>query len=563
VRGGIVAGEKPVAVENLTPKSGGIAERVGAVGAAGWFLVPLFFAVLFVIGLAVHGDYGAYWDESLAVQLGTDALDFAFEGDTSLLSSFDRYHGQIVEMVLVAAGRLLGRQDIRDQYLLRHLLLYLLFLAAVFSFYRICRVRFGSWRIGLLGSSFLVLSPRIFAESFYNSKDLAFLSVFIIGMHTLMRVMERITAGRVLAHAVMSALAIGIRMPGVMVPFLTVVLAAAGIATSGVKREDVRPAVTRLAAYAAATCLLTILFWPVLWAGPLDQFLAALAKMSHYPITVVNLFFGKKVMAGDLPWYYIPGWMAVSTPLLYLVLFPVGVFFQARRWVEKGAGFLADLHDRYDLLFMLWFFLPLVSVILLHSVLYAGWRHLYFIYPAFLLIGLSGLVNLRAMTGRWTARLGRAGVGLVVIVPVVASLATTAQWMIRNHPYQFAYFNSLAGRDVRRFFDVDYWGVSYKQGLEYILSTDRDERIPVAFSLHHVPEVHLAMLSRQERERLAVVDMDETVSGSEPPGRSEGSGPGPKYFLTNYRFHPDDYPLDEVYSVVIDGGKIMTVFKLR
>ena len=47
--------------------------------------------------------------------------------------------------------------------------------------------------VGRLGSLFLILSPRIFAHSFYNSKDLAFLSFFIISIYTMVRYLEEKT----------------------------------------------------------------------------------------------------------------------------------------------------------------------------------------------------------------------------------------------------------------------------------------------------------------------------------------------------------------------------------
>ena len=43
---------------------------------------------------------------------------------------------------------------------------------------------FSDWRIGLLSALFLVLTPRFFAESFYNSKDIVFMAVFAVGMNT-------------------------------------------------------------------------------------------------------------------------------------------------------------------------------------------------------------------------------------------------------------------------------------------------------------------------------------------------------------------------------------------
>lgn len=46
--------------------------------------------------------------------------------------------------------------------------------------------------------------------------------------------------------------------------------------------------------------------------------------------------------------------------------------------------------------------------------------------------------------------------------------------MVRTHPYQYAYFNFLAGKNVERNFEVDYWGLSNKQAIEYILSSESE-----------------------------------------------------------------------------------------
>ena len=50
------------------------------------------------------------------------------------------------------------------------------------------------------------------------------------------------------------------------------------------------------------------------------------------------------------------------------------------------------------------------------------------------------------------------------------------------HPYQNVYFNRLAGKDmqmIKQRFDLDYWGLAYREGLAYILSVDDRETIPV------------------------------------------------------------------------------------
>ena len=47
--------------------------------------------------------------------------------------------------------------------------------------------------------------------------------------------------------------------------------------------------------------------------------------------------------------------------------------------------------------------------------------------------------------------------------------------MIKNHPYQNLYFNSLAKINFEKNFEADFWGLTNKQALEKILKKDKDE----------------------------------------------------------------------------------------
>ena len=61
--------------------------------------------------------------------------------------------------------------------------IYNFFISLIF-FYKILIERFDIL-VGIIGTSFLVLSPRIFAQSFYNSKDIIFMSLIIISLYFL------------------------------------------------------------------------------------------------------------------------------------------------------------------------------------------------------------------------------------------------------------------------------------------------------------------------------------------------------------------------------------------
>ena len=54
--------------------------------------------------------------------------------------------------------------------------------------------------------------------------------------------------------------------------------------------------------------------------------------------------------------------------------------------------------------------------------------------------------------------------------------------MIRYHPYEYTYFNFLAGSKmsiIKERFGLDAWGVSVMDGLKYIARTDPGQKIYV------------------------------------------------------------------------------------
>ena len=51
--------------------------------------------------------------------------------------------------------------------------------------------------------------------------------------------------------------------------------------------------------------------------------------------------------------------------------------------------------------------------------------------------------------------------------------------MIKNHPFQFVYFNKFAGNNVGNYFELDYWGASNKSVLTYIANTDKSYKLNI------------------------------------------------------------------------------------
>jgi hypothetical protein len=254
------------------------------------------------------------------------------------------------------------------------------------------------------------------------------------------------------------------------------------------------------------------------------------------------LFFGQEIQSDRLPWFYIPAWIAITTPPLYIALFAIGLTGMISQVRQPKA--LLQPTGQHALILLGSIGLPLAAVILLKSTLYDGWRQMYFIYPPMLLVALWGLDSvLRRFAGRyfWQKTILGLALALVGIAPVMV-------WMIRSHPYQNVYFNRLAGPDLRMVqsrFLVDYWGLSYREGLAYLLEIDPSESLPVYVETEAGVR-SAALFSAEEQRRLHFVKEINQA----------------KYYLGNY-YYERSYPFHHrIYAVEVDHTSILDVFLL-
>lgn len=510
-------------------------------------IVCLFFAAYLALGVIIFKDYGISWDEPISRTSGTIAMNYVMHGDQELLTYSARYHGTAFDLFLVAIEKMLNlSENLRALYFTRHLVTFFLFYAGAFFFYLLCKDRFG-WKMGLLGSLFLILSPRVFAHSFYNSKDIAFLAMFIISIYTLIRYLDKKTVSRAILHALVSAILIDIRILGIIVPFFTLIFSAGDLLAAKPKESENKNIIASFLTYAFFLICFTVLFWPVLWSNPPYHFIKAFEMMRRYPWYGIVLYLGNYTTSINLPWHYIPLWIVITTPVLYTACFFLGCFAATKLLLKNPIQFC--LNKRNDLIYLLWFFLPLATIVIFKSVLYDAWRQMFFIYPAFLILSLIGLSYLFEYIKVKFQGLTYRIVNAVFILVIIFSLINTSKFMLKYHPYQNLYFNVFAGKDmkeVKNNFELDYWGLSYRKALEYILENDKDETIKICVA--NWPGMFNAfILNSDDRDRLVYVKNPEEA----------------KYFLSNYRGHREEYPYEEeYYSIKIGGTKIIIVYKV-
>ena len=140
-----------------------------------------------------------------------------------------------------------------------------------------------------------------------------------------------------------------------------------------------------------------------------------------------------------------------------------------------------------------------------------------------------------------------------LIATILISLVDTVSIMVRYHPFQNVYFNRLAGENMTaadKNYSMDYWALAHKKGFEFILKHDPSSHI----SIFSEGAGNALLFSEEERKRLELL--------SRWPWDA-------KYYITHYQWFnlPRWKDLDlsnkpEVYSIKIDGAKIMGVYRM-
>jgi hypothetical protein len=411
----------------------------------------------------------------------------------------------------------------------------------VFALYRIAERRFSSWQVGLLASLFLILIPRIFAESCYNSKDIVFMAFFTIGLNTAIIFLRSPNIKTALIHGLVTAITTDVRVMGIVL----LVITAGMVLVRFLRRESqLTNSVYALATYFLVTLFIVVALWPWLWVDPFSHIAAAVKSMARYRWYENNLYLGHYVRATNIPWHYILVWIGVTTPFIYLCFGSLGICTVVTKIIKKRLLWSED-QEMQDLLFLGVFVGAIIAVIALKSVLYDGWRQLYFIYPAFIVLAIRGLLIIYQSISR--SKIAR----LLLILFVAVGLCQQAVWIYRNHPLQNVYFNFLNDERKPTQFDMDYWGLSNKEAFRHILSADEREVISVKAVSDNPLFNGLIFLPDKDRKRIV-----DAVSEDQAD-----------YLVNNYRFLngkpyvPDTAKFAVVYEIHTGGRVILSVLK--
>jgi hypothetical protein len=412
-------------------------------------------------------DFGVTWDEKSRHRYGELVWEFL----TGVRARTETYvedgghlYGGLFDTICAAVEKYVPV----NRYVLRHAINATFGWAGAVYVGRLAGRLFGQWA-GVLALVLIALSPRYFADSMNNPKDLPFAAAtaaalfYFSMMSPKWPYLSRSTAIKIV---VALAVALNIRAAALLyLGYFGLLIGAFVLLERQFTRRRLVDTVARVVAVTVGVMVLGTIFWPWALASPFIRPIEALLDFSNSPYEAAVLFNGRPVLSNHLPWSYVPVWFLISTPPVVLVGLLLASSSHNRVWWPRLLA-LSTIAA-----------IPIALVVVRRSTLYDGVRHLLFVYPVLVVLAAAG----------WSAWLSRSGdpwVRRIMATLLVVGLLNVLAFDVRAYPNEAAYFNELIGGSRGAFarYDMDYWGNCVLQAVAWSAKTAQLSGVPVAIS---------------------------------------------------------------------------------
>ena len=534
------------------------------------------FSIFFLIGLFTFKDYGISVDEEHHRFAGFYWLNYilsftsfeelkgivavkleAIKGFTLPSPKDHPYYGALFDLVAGFLEVTLKIEDSKNIFHFKHLLNFITFFIGAIFFYKLLLNRFSNYSVVIIGTLFFILSPRIYGSGFFNMKDIIFLSLTIISLFYCFKYWDNKNYKNLLIFTFFAAFTTSHRILGIFLPTSFIIF----YLLSALSNKKDLNYLKHIILFTFFYILFVIIFWPLLWSGPIDNFILAFKYFSDHFMKIQMLFNGEYVYTNILPYKYIFVWILITTPALYLIFFVIGYIQIFKSFFLKFSNigdnkYLYDLwennNEKKDLFILFCITTIILYFISFNIVLYTGWRQIYFVNIFIIYIATYAFYRIDIYLKLKNKNKLLYGVVIIFLIFVISK-------MIIYHPYQNIYFNSLLNKkNIHENFEVDYWGLSGKRFLEEILILEKSkDMIKIGVASYLPLERSLKLIDQKDRKKIVIVGQDFQSAD---------------YLYSNFTSEVDKYSNDKykipsnfikVNEFVVDNIKVYEAFKKR
>ena len=215
-----------------------------------------------ILSIFTYQDYGLSWDEPCQQDFGQLGFEKVFEKKINKeYTRQKQYYGVAYEMVLVGFQKVFSIKESSNIYYFRHFFTHLIFLFSTFVFYLILK-KTKYKNIAFLGMLFLLLSPRIYAHSFFNPKDIPLLSFTLFSAYFMQNHIYNPRWLTLILIAFFCAFVVNVRVIGVFIPGILLFFYVFQM-----KELNWKTKIIQVLSFCFLVMFFTILMWPLLIAA--------------------------------------------------------------------------------------------------------------------------------------------------------------------------------------------------------------------------------------------------------------------------------------------------------
>ncbi len=423
-------------------------------------------AALVATALFTFRDYAISNDEGLQHRYGELIIAYYASGftDHAVFNFQNLYlYGGLFDIMAVSLSHLIPI----NPYDLRHILCALIGIGGIGAAAATARLVAGP-RAALIAAVGLSVTGAWYGAMFNHTKDIPFAAAMIGATLFLIRIARALPsprAGDVVAFGLLAGAALGMRVLGlVLAVYIGVAIVLYLPRPSPGLRARWRFAIessVRLLPALLLAYVIMILAWPWAALAPLNPIRGLLA-FSEYQYPIRTVLAGQVYEMGNTPRLYVPIYILIRLPLVILLGAALAMTLALLQRLNAGAR---QPHRRDIALVSLTVLFPLACQVICHGPAFTGLRHFLFVIPALAVlagIGLDAAVTALATRGRLAAASG--------LVVVSACFVWNAVTLVRLHPYEQLFYNSVVGglQGASRQYDLDYWFNSMPEALDQL-----------------------------------------------------------------------------------------------
>jgi len=311
------------------------------------YLGIILLVTLYVIALINYDKYGLSWDENEQRKTGIVSAEYVFSNNQLLLKWGNRDYGVAFELPLIIIERALNLKDSRSIYLTRHIVTHLFFLVSAFFCFLLIEFLYKNKLLATIGFLLIILHPRLYAHSFFNTKDIPFMSMFLICLYFNAVAFRKKQNKYFILLGIGVGLLINLRIMGVLLFSLILFFLMIDKLKEIMYKENVKLGLI----FSSTTIATLYLSWPFLWSNPIENFVFAFNNMAKFRWGGSVLFNGQFVKGTELSWDYVPIWFIITTPIFYLIAGLSGLILLVFYFFKKPSIYLSNSKQRNNLFF--------------------------------------------------------------------------------------------------------------------------------------------------------------------------------------------------------------------